>query len=1158
MKTDSTRAGWAATSPRPRRAWTIARCTPRWRLPARLARTGAIVCLFLGASILHAAKAVASRPASPAAAEPTAVDFVSLRLAIEDLTASFGPRYPRGAEFLAQLRALEERRARIQAPLAQPGPQASAEAAAIGVAAAKLRSEALMANPLLDFDRLLFVRRKSEQPFNYNQMRQPQQEIGLPTNHLCNSSLPRSGYDNEIAVLSPVRPEGKVQTLHRPAHDGYVGEVDLHFDGERLLFSQSDATNWKIFEMNARGGGLRQISRMPDDVDAFDACYLPNDRIVFGSTANFQAVPCWSGIPHRVSSLYVMNGDGGGVRQLCFDQDHDLYPTLRNDGQIMYSRWDYTGPRHEYLRILMTMNPDGTGQRALYGSNSWWPNALYFARPVPGDPDKIIGIVSDYHGVPRMGWLALFDTSKGWNDAEGVVQLIPGRGRKVEPVIEEKLVIGTWPLFLHPFPLSEKYFLVACRPSVDRNWGIYLADVFDNLVPIREEDGWALLEPIPLRATERPPVIAEHVNLADKEATIYLHDVYHGQGLKDVPRGTVQKLRLFSYHFGYPGIAGGTRVGIGGPWEVNRILGTVPVEPDGSALFRVPANTPISVQPLDAEGKAVQLMRSWYTAMPGEKVSCLGCHERTGDAPPPALAQPGGSSVPYASLAAKRSPSPITPWYGPARGFDFEREVQPVLDRYCIECHDGSARTDGQIIADLRARQARPDYQGWPIGQVEPMALIDPLANIRRLEQVVDRKGKHRDLPHGRLYFTPAYEALFPLVRRIDIEDDVDLPLPGEFHADTSRLVQILKAGHHGVRLDPESWDRLITWIDLNAPCHGTWGEVYAIPGDAHERRMAMRARYGGPTEDPEADAARPKPAVISAPAIARAAVKPEANNLKPAGWPLAAEQAKRQQTADGPVEKIVALGAGMTLKLVRVPAGTFVMGSPDSGAAAKTVAIARSFWMSACEISNRQFQAFDPAHASGWARDFRFKLPVTGRQGRALNEPDQPAVRVSWNHAIEFCQWLSQQTGLRVSLPTEEQWEYACRAGTATAYSFGEVGADFTPFANLADEKLWGLGDARFNDGAIVTVSVGRYRPNAWGLHDMHGNAAEWTLTASDGRRVVRGGSFYDGPAIARSAARFTYPAWQRVHNVGFRIVCEIDGAQPQIIATAAGLDQR
>ena len=233
-----------------------------------------------------------------------------------------------------------------------------------------------------------------------------------------------------------------------------------------------------------------------------------------------------------------------------------------------------------------------------------------------------------------MGELIVFDPALGQHEADGVVQRIPGYGQKVEPIIKDQLVNDSWPRFLHPYPLSEKYILTACQLNAESPWGIYLVDVFDNIVPICVEPGVALLEPVPLRQTPRPPIIPDKVDTHRKDAVVYLTDVYMGGGLAGVPRGTVKQLRLFAFDYGYQGLANHTYIGIEGPWDVHRILGTVQVEPDGSSAFRVPANTPIAVQPLDAEGKALQLMRSWFVAMPGEIISCVGCHERTTDAPP--------------------------------------------------------------------------------------------------------------------------------------------------------------------------------------------------------------------------------------------------------------------------------------------------------------------------------------------------------------------------------------------------------------------------------------------------------------------------------------------------------------------------------------------
>ncbi len=1099
---------------------------------------------FLAATLVlpPAAAGFAATPKmGPPAPRPRAenVDFESLGLAITDLIETHGWRYPHGRQYLAQLAALEAGGRR--------------DAASVEKQFGQLKQKALLANPLLKFDRLLLLKRKRGQ-------------LGLPVNHKCNSGIPPRGYDNEIAWLGPVCPDGRLQTLFRPKAGEFVGEIDLHFDAHRLLFTMPNGKTWQIHEIRTDGSGLRQVSRGEHpDVDNFDACYLPDGGIVFASTASYQAVPCWHG-QQRACSIYRMDADGGRVRQLCFDQDLDLHPSVLPNGQVIFSRWDYTGPLHIYLRPLMVMNPDGTGQRAAYGSNSYWPNALYFPRGIPEAPNKIVAVVAGYHGVPRMGELALLDLTMGWREAEGVVQRIPGRGKPIEPIIRDNLVDRSWPKFLHPYPLSDKYFLAAAQLGAKSPWGIYLVDVFDNVLPICVLPQFDLFEPIPLQKTPRPPVTADRVDLARDEAVVYLHDVYAGPGLAGVPRGTVRRLRIVAYHFGYPGLAGPDKIGSGGPWEVMRILGTVPVDEDGSAAFRVPANTPLCVQPLDAEGKAVQLMRSWFTAMPGETVSCVGCHERPRDVP----------SVGY-KLAATRAPVDIEPWYGPARGFDFEREVQPVLDKYCVECHDGRPRPDGRMISDLRAERLFEDYRGRPLTRLGATRL---------------HPAAREALGGTSVRYTPAYEALLPYIRRVNVEDHVGLLVPGEYHADTSELIQMLETGHQGVDLDAEARDRLVTWIDLNGPCHGTWADVCPVPEGADRRRWKLCGLYGGPKVDPEVVVNLSEPPATPIPS---SRIDSNSDAAKLAGWPMDTEEARRRQAAsagEGEFEKTIDLGDGVTMKLVRIPAGQFVMGSCEGEVDERPlgrVSIRRDFWIGACEVTNEQFHRFDPAHESGYFAK-RFQGP--DGPGLSLGGPRRPVVRVSWQRAMAFCRWLGARTGTPCTLPTEAQWEYACRAGTATPLSYGTIETDFSTLANVADKSLsvhpgptgglesnvflktahFGKGifisaviggniacDGRHDDRAVATANVGRYRPNAWGLFDLHGNAAEWTRTTyraypyrqHDGRndaspagllilkKVVRGGSWVDRPQRCRSGLRLSYPPWQRVHNVGFRVVC-------------------
>jgi len=166
--------------------------------------------------------------------------------------------------------------------------------------------------------------------------------------------------------------------------------------------------------------------------------------------------------------------------------------------------------------------------------------------------------------------------------------------------------------------------------------------------------------------------------------------------------------------------------------------------------------------------------------------------------------------------------------------------------------------------------------------------------------------------------------------------------------------------------------------------------------------------------------------------------------------------------------------------------------------------------------------------------------------------------IRVSWFEAKEFCAWLGEQTGLAFRLPTEPEWEYACRCGTDTPFHCAD--ADLEQFANFADASLrsikpWALRDSERNDGASISAGVGKYLPNAWGLHDMHGNVAEWCESAyapyplpeagaesdPNAPRAVRGGSWDDRPRRVRSAFRLSYAPDFRVYNVGFRVVCPI-----------------
>ncbi len=1070
------------------------------------------------------------------------VNVPALRRAIDDLTETFGGRYRDGSVWLERLGEYEKRLPTILDGLAKCDTAALDDVDKV----LALQREALLANPLLGFDRLLVVKRRML-PNTLGHGGHVSDPYGLPQNWQSNSSIRSTVWDNEIAVLSPVRPSGELTTLHKSEGGKFVGDVDLHFDADRMLFSSvGPHGRWQVFEIRADGAGLRQVTPYETDVNNYDACYLPDGRILFTSTASIVAVPCVNG-SSLVANLYRMDADGRNIRQLCFDQEHNWCPTVMNNGRVLYTRWEYTDTPHSHDRLLFHMNPDGTGQMEYYGSNSYWPNSMFYARPIPGHPTRVVATVSGHHGVRRMGELVIFDPTRGRHEADGAIQRIPGHGKKVEPIIADNLVDGSWPKFLHPYPLGDpatglgagKYFIVSCKPTPESEWGVYLVDVFDNMLLLREEPGYALFEPIPLRKTPTPPVVPDRVDLTRKDAVVYLFDVYAGDGLKGVPRGTVRKLRLFTYHYLYPRMGGPQGVvGMEGPWDIKRIIGTVPVYEDGSAMFRVPANTPISVQPLDEEGKALQLMRSWFTGMPGEVLSCVGCHEPQNSTPPT-----------RASIAANRRPSEIVPWHGPTRGFNFAREVQPVLDTYCVGCHNGQARPDGKTIPDLRGTRRITGYTS-----------------------LFHYGG--RDAGH----FSVAYAELHRFVRRPGLESDYHMLTPMEFHADTTQLVQMLSKGHHNVALSAEAWDRLITWIDLNAPYHGTWTEIAGAKRVRHlaQRRREFRKRYAGMDDDPEAIPDTPKRPIK--PVMPPPMQPPGARPVDCPGWPFGPDDAKRRQARAGKTEQRIALGDGLHIDLVLIPPGEFVMGSatgcPDERPPAR-VKIVAPFWLGRVEVTNEQYHCFDPSHDSRVESKHAMQFGV---QGFPVNGPRQPVVRISWQQAMAFCEWLSAKTGRRFDLPTEAQWEYACRAGTASPLFYGDLDTDFARFANLADLTLrevvchpykktrepfknpgkyddWIPKDPRFDDGGFVSEDVGGYQPNAWGLCDMHGNVWEWTRSAfgpypyrdddgrndpsAQGKRVVRGGSWRDRPKRARSAYRLAYRPYQRVYNVGFRVMC-------------------
>lgn len=1232
---------------------------------------------MLPCAVLFAGTVLAAADPASALRELDAIQPAAVRLAIDDMAAQWPDRYDarRHREALA---AFEARRTGLAEALGRGEVAAEAEARLLlsGVRAA------LLANPLLDFDRLIVLKRGFPKPEVARKAMGAALGVGSLNAH-TSDTIPVTGhFDDELVVLSNLRGAVAETKLYVPGGRRSVIDPVLDFDASRLMFARvgDKEKNWRVFEMNLDGGGLRQVTPDDgDDVGHFDPCYLPDGRVIFASTAVYQGLPCEFGGREMVC-LYLFDPRDGSIRQLTFEQDSDWCPTPLNNGRVLYLRWEYTDQSHSNSRMLFHMNPDGTDQREYRGSGSWFPGSFFYAKPLPGDPRRIIGVAGGHHGTPRSGRLMIMDPGLGRRDAEGIVQEIPYRGRKIDPIVRDRLVDGVWPQFIMPAPLSANYHLVAAKLQPDALWGLYLVDVFDNMTLLMESEGAALLWPVPVQKRVRPPAIPDRVNLKTNTAEVVIADVQAGPGLDGVPRGTVKALRVIEYYFSHRGMGGlyGT-LGLDGPWDVKRILGTVPVENDGSAHFTIPANSPVAVQPLDEHGQALQLMRSWMVGMPGEKMSCIGCHENQSGAP-----------AFGASKASLREASAIAPWNGPARGFSFEREVQPVLDRYCVGCHD----------------QTQPAIDGT---KPETPYLK---GDVRLTNWTSQMSGRWA----GGGKFTEAYFQLQRFLRRPGIEGDRRMFTPMDYHFETTELAQLLRKGHYKVQLDAASWDRLAAWHDLNAPFYGTWSE---IPGvgctkvtNVNDRALELRKKYVPMGPFPDYEEVPATPAYDTTPVKPPAFAKPAPANVSVPGWPFTAETAAKRQkesvpggkdvtlqllppekvaglpalcryvrvsagpakwlsiaetkvfvggqniavgrrasqsstygqgearlAVDGntegvflkgsmthtdegpdewwevdlgqlyPVEKIelwnrtdaaperlagvtvdlldekranvwstitpasvgtcivLAEPAGKGLVLNWIPPGEFVLGDAAGHAdeQPRVAKIPQGFWMSVCEINNAQFRLFDPQHESRTEDRHGYQF---GAVGYDQDQPEQPAVRVSWDEAMAFCRWLSAKTGRKVALPTEEQWEWACRAGAATPFWFGGMESDYSPFANVGDRRLrdfaadtaldgysaqrpmknpnryddWMPRDDRFDDGGFVTQPVGGYRPNPWGLFDLHGNAWEWTASnyGDTGRKVVRGGSWFDRPFRCTASYRLPYRPYQRVYNVGFRIVIE------------------
>jgi len=600
---------------------------------------------------------------------------------------------------------------------------------------------------------------------------------------------------------------GRVQTLINEP-DGVIRDPDVSYDGRRILFAwkKSDrGDDYHLYEMKLETGKVRQLTFGLGFAD-YEGAYLPNDDIIFNSTRCVQIVDCWW---TEVSNLYTCNKDGRYLRRLTFDQVHTNLPTVTEDGRVIYTRWEYSDRGQIYTQGLFQMNPDGTAQTEFYGNNSWFPTTILHARFIPGT-QKVIAVLSGHHSHQR-GKLAIIDNRKGRQEASGV--------RFVAPVREAEAVrVDSYgqegDQFQYPYPLSETEFLVTYDPQGSPNqryvhpYAIYFMTIDGRRELLAIDSNISCNQPIPVVARRRPHVRPNLVDYRKKTGTYYLQDVYIGPGLEGIRRGTIKKLRVVALEYRAAGIGdtrnsgpgGGslssTPVGVGNTsWDVKVVLGDATVYEDGSAMFNVPARTPVYFQALDEKGHAVQTMRSWSTLQPGETFSCVGCHENKNETP----------SLGRQTLAMKAGPQSLKSFYGPPRGFSFNKEIQPILDRHCIKCHTG--------------------------GETEPF----DLSGRKIIEMTSKRKWNQSYLaltqarPEGRpnqSYYKGNQDG--ELVNWIN-NMSVPTMLPPYYKgAARSKLITILEEGHKDVKLSQEEMDKIACWIDLLVPYCGDYIEANA------------------------------------------------------------------------------------------------------------------------------------------------------------------------------------------------------------------------------------------------------------------------------------------------------------------------------------------
>lgn len=537
---------------------------------------------------------------------------------------------------------------------------------------------------------------------------------------------------------------------------GNVRDPRVHYDGKKILFAyrKGGSHHYNLYEINTDGSELKQLtSGIWDDIDPI---YLPDGGILFSSARCKRFIPC-NRVPTAI--LHRMDADGSNIRCLSANVLLEDRPAVLPDGRVMFTRWDYLDRAAETFRDLWVMNPDGTGQALLFGGPAR-PYPQFFAKcdalPIPGADGKIVCVFSPAFGHrENEGNVMVVNLKAGPDEWSAAKQISPRLPNLVWTIGSGYGREG----FRDPFPLSEDCFLVAKNRSLLILGGngttqeIYRAETMVH-------------DPRVIRPQPREPRIPSQVDPQKTTGQFVLANAYNGRKMAGVPRGTIKKLLILE-DLPKPGSKHGWPGEHGGHITLRRVLGEVPVEPDGSASFEVPALRAVYFVALDEKGLAVKRMQNFTMVMPGETQGCVGCHEsRTETYRSGAL------------MAVRRPPSKIEPVPGAPDVFDYPRDIQPIWDRHCVTCHSVEKAAGHVILTG--------DNNEWRTQSYYALHAYDQINRPSGWKE----EGNHK---------------------------------PYEFGSGASPLMRKINGGHHGVRVTQEEYDRVRLWIETSAIFTGTY-----------------------------------------------------------------------------------------------------------------------------------------------------------------------------------------------------------------------------------------------------------------------------------------------------------------------------------------------